>query len=126
MKSDNPPPHKTEQTADYFFIKCGSKFEKIHFADILYVEGMQNYITIYTRKGKYVTLLYLKNLEENLDSKSFIRVHKSYIVSIDKIEAIEGNEIFIQSYRIPISRNYREYVIEQVVTNKLWDKIKFS
>jgi len=113
---------KGEPPADYFFIKCGSKFEKIHFADILYVEGMQNYITIYTRKGKYVTLLYLKNLEENLDSKSFIRVHKSYIVSIDKIEGIEGNEICIQSCRIPISRNYREQVIERVVSNKLWDK----
>ena len=72
------------------------------------------------------TLLYLKNLEQNLNSKSFIRVHKSYIVAIDKIEGIEGNEIFIQSNRIPISRNYREQVIEQVVSNKLWDKIKFS
>jgi len=113
-------------SADYFFIKCGSKFEKIHFADILYVEGMQNYVTLYTRKGKYVTLLYLKHLEENLDAKAFIRVHKSYIVSIDKIEGIEGNEIFIQSYRVPISRNYREQVIGQVVSNKLWDKIKFS
>jgi len=117
---------KTEAATDYFFIKCGSKYEKIHFEDILYVEGMQNYITIYTVKGKYVTLLYLKNLEQNLDSHAFIRVHKSYIVAIDKIEAIEGNEIFIQQHRIPISRNYREQVIEQVVSNKLWDKIRFS
>ena len=111
---------------DYFFIRCGSKYEKIYFNQILYIEGMQNYITIYTQKGKYVTLLYLKNLEENLDNQSFIRVHKSYIVSIDKIEAIEGNEIFIQTHRIPISRNYREQVIQRVVANKLWDKIKFS
>lgn len=121
-----PGPNKTEQGTDHFFIKCSSKYEKIYFDDILYVEGMQNYVTIYTRKGKYVTLLYLKHLEENLDRKSFIRVHKSYIVSIHKIEGIEGNEIFIQSYKIPISRNYREQVIEQVVMNKLWDKIKFS
>jgi len=113
-------------TADYFFIRCGSKYEKIFFNQILYVEGMQNYITIYTEKGKYITLLYLKNLEQNLDPQSFIRVHKSYIVSIDKIEAIEGNEIFIQSQRIPMSRNYREEVLQRVVTNKLWDKIKFS
>ncbi|MCF6405921.1 LytTR family DNA-binding domain-containing protein [Chitinophaga filiformis] len=118
--------HKTEKEEDYFFIKCGSKYEKIYFNDILYVQGMQNYVTIYTRKGKYMTLLYLKNLEENLDKKSFIRVHKSYIVSIDKIEGIEGNEIFIQSNKIPISRNYHDMVIEQVVKNKLWDKIKFS
>ncbi|NII26942.1 response regulator transcription factor [Pseudoflavitalea sp. X16] len=113
---------KTDNVSDYFFIKCGSKYEKIHFDDILYVEGMQNYITIYTSRGKYITLLYLKNLEQNLDSKSFIRVHKSYIVSIHKIDSIQGNEIFIQSHRIPISRNYRDQVIQQVVMNKLWDK----
>lgn len=117
---------KGEQQPDYFFIKSGSKYEKIQFADILYVEGMQNYVTIYTSKGKYLTLLNLKDLEQNLNGKSFIRVHKSYIVSIDKIAAIEGNEIFIESHRIPISRNYREQVIEKVVSNKLWDKIKFS
>jgi two-component system LytT family response regulator len=111
---------------DYFFIRCGSKYEKIHFDQILYVEGLQNYISIYTQKGKFVTLLYLKNLEENLDNASFIRVHKSYIVSIDKIEGIEGNEILIQSHRIPISRNYREQVLARVVSDKLWDKIKFS
>ena len=115
-------PLPPEKGADYFFVKCGSKYEKINFDDILYVEGMQNYITIYTQKDKYITLLNLKNLEQNLDPQSFIRVHKSYIVSINKIEGIDGNEIFIQSYRIPISRNYREQVIQQVVLNKLWDK----
>jgi two-component system, LytTR family, response regulator len=117
---------ESEVAADYFFIKCGSKYEKIFFADILYAEGMQNYVTIYTTKGKYMTLLYLKNLEENLDKQSFIRVHKSFIVAVGKIEGIEGNEIFIQSYKVPISRNYKEQVIQQVVANKLWDKIKFS
>ena len=64
-------------------------------------------------------MLNLKSLEENLDSQSFIRVHKSYIVSIEKIEGIEGNEIFIQSHRIPMSRNYREQVLQQVVANKV-------
>jgi DNA-binding LytR/AlgR family response regulator len=87
---------------------------------------MQNYVSIYTVKGKYMTLLNLKNLEQNLDSRAFIRVHKSYIVSISKIEGLEGNEIFIQTHRIPISRNYRELVIAQVVECKLWDKIKLS
>ena len=121
-RSGNAAPSKEEERTDYFFIKCGSKYEKIHFDDILYIEAMQNYVSIYTRKGKYLTLLYLKNLEQNLDEKSFIRVHKSFIVSIDKIEGIEGNEIFIQSHRIPISRNYREQVIQRVVMTKLLDK----
>jgi len=106
----------------YFFIKCGNKYEKIHFDDILYIQGRQNYVTICTDKGNYLTLLYLKNLEENLDEASFIRVHKSFIVSIGKIQSIDGNEVIMQSYRIPISRNYREQVIERVVNNKLWAK----
>lgn len=113
---------KAGQEADYFFIKCGNKYEKIYFNDILYIEGMQNYVTIHTQKGKYITLLYLKNLEQNLDARSFIRVHKSYIVSISKIETIEGNEVVLPSHRIPLSRNYREQVIQQVVNNKLWIK----
>ena len=112
----------TIETDDYFFIKCGTKYEKVLFEDILYVEGMQNYVNIYTLKGKYVTILSLKSLEENLDKKAFIRVHKSYIVAVNKIDGIEGNEIFIQNNKIPISRNYREQVIGQVVTKKLWDR----
>ncbi|MDO3626425.1 LytTR family DNA-binding domain-containing protein [Mucilaginibacter sp. BT774] len=110
-----------KQNEDYFFIKCGNKYEKIPFEDILYVEGMQNYVNIYTDKGKFVTMLSLKSLEENLDGRSFIRVHKSYIVAINKINGIEGNEIFIQSNRIPISRNYRQGVLEKVVSKRLWD-----
>jgi len=105
---------------DYCFIKCGNKYEKIPFADILYVEGMQNYVNIYTLKGKFMTILSLKGIEENLNPQLFIRVHKSYIVSISKIESIEGNEIFILDYRIPISRNYRQEVIDGVVNKRLW------
>ncbi|HMH21042.1 MAG TPA: LytTR family DNA-binding domain-containing protein [Puia sp.] len=114
--------YRADRAKGYFFIKCGNKYEKIHFDDILYIQGRQNYVTICTDKGNYLTLLYLKNLEENLDASSFIRVHKSFIVSIDKIESIDGSEVIMQSYRIPISRNYREQVIGRVVNNKLWAK----
>ncbi|WP_315823360.1 LytTR family DNA-binding domain-containing protein [Paraflavitalea speifideaquila] len=114
--------HKNTQTQDYFFIKCGNKYEKIQFADILYAQGLQNYVTIYTTKGKYLTLLHMKKLEENFNPQSFIRVHKSFIVSISKIESIDGNELVISSHRIPISRNYRDQVIKQVVNNNLWIK----
>lgn len=113
---------KTNPAADYFFIKCDYKYERIYFGDILYIQGLQNYVTIYTRKGKYITLLYLKNVEENLDKESFIRVHKSYIVSVAKIEAIENNEIIVQSFRIPIGRNYRDEVIDRVINKNLWKK----
>ena len=118
-------PHTDTQNipvSDHFFIKCEYKYEKIYFDDILYVQGLENYVTIHTRKGKYVTLLYLRNMEENLDPRLFIRVHKSFIVSIARIDAIENNDIIIQSTRIPISRNYRDNVMERVISKNLWKK----
>lgn len=114
--------HDHSPSADYFFVKCGHKFERISLDDVLYIEAMQNYVTIFTSKGKYVTLLQLKSVEQNLNDQSFIRVHKSYIVPIHKIEAIENNEIIIQSSRIPISRNYRDEVLARVVNSRLWKK----
>ena len=113
---------KQNEATMYFFIKCENKYEKIYFEDILYIEAMQNYVMIFTTKGKYMTLLSLKNIEQNLDSKLFIRVHKSYIISIARIDSIESHEVVIQSFHIPISRNYREQVINQVVSDKLWKK----
>ena len=107
---------------DYFFIKCGNKYEKIFFDDILYVEGMQNYVSIYTDKGKYVTMLSLGSLTDKLDESAFIRVHKSFIAAIGKIDGIEGNELFIRNSRIPVSRNFRQQVMERVLSKKLWDK----
>jgi DNA-binding LytR/AlgR family response regulator len=112
---------RPEET-DYFFVKCGHRYERIYFAEILFIEALQNYVTIYTSKEKYITLLNLKSVEEKLDNKIFMRVHKSYIVSIPKIDSIESNDIFIQKYQIPISRQFREDVIEKVVNDKLWKK----
>jgi two-component system LytT family response regulator len=83
---------------------------------------MQNYVTIYSTRGKYVTMLSLKNLEEKMAGNAFIRVHKSFIAAISKIDGIEAGELFIGNSRIPISRTYRDQVIEQVVSKRLWDK----
>lgn len=108
--------------ADHFFIKCDYKYERIYFDDILFIEAMQNYVTIHTTKGKYITLLYMKNVEQNLDAGLFLRVHKSYIVAASKIESIENNEIIIGTQRIPVSRSYRDDVIQKVVNDKLWKR----
>ena len=109
-------------STEYFFVKCGFRFEKIFTDDILYVEALQNYVTIFTAKGKFMTLLTLKQVEQNLDDRQFIRVHKSYVVSMPRIAAIENNEIFIEGTRIPISRQYRDNVMDRVVNSRLWRK----
>ncbi len=104
---------------DYFFIKCDYKFERIDIDDILYVEALQNYVSFVTKHGKFMTLMSLKSAEEHLDPKSFIRVHKSYLVAIDKIGSIENNEIVISKTNIPISRSYRDIVLEKVINGRL-------
>lgn len=105
----------------YFFIKCSNQYEKIILSEILYIEGLQNYVTIYTVRGKYISLLVLKNLQEKLGDELFIRVHKSYIVAVDKITTISSNEVMIGQHKIPVSRNYREEVMKKVVNNKKLD-----
>jgi DNA-binding LytR/AlgR family response regulator len=121
LTKSSTPEHPTAPS-DYFFIKCGHKFERIYFSDVLYIAALQNYVTLFTTKGKFITQLPLKNVEQNLSDQHFIRVHKSYIVSISKIESIENNDIIIQDFRIPISRFYRDNVMSCVVNEKLWKK----
>jgi DNA-binding LytR/AlgR family response regulator len=107
---------------EYVFIKCDNKYEKIYLNDILYVQALQNYVTIFTEKGKFMTLLPMKTVEANLDAKQFLRVHKSFLISILKVETIENNEIFIQNARIPIGRTMRDQVLEAILGKKLWSK----
>ncbi|MEL6653680.1 MAG: LytTR family DNA-binding domain-containing protein [Bacteroidota bacterium] len=107
---------------DFFFVKCDHKYEKIFFANILYIQAMQNYVVIYTTEGKYITLLSLKSVEQKLDPAAFIRVHKSYIAAIAQVSSIESHEMIIGPHRIPVSRHYREDVLSRVVKDRLWRK----
>lgn len=122
LLKQSPTQQLTTKTTDSFFIKCDHKYEKLYFDEILFVQAMQNYVTIYTTKGKYTTLLYLKNVAQNLDNERFLRVHKSYLVAIDKIKTIEDNELLIDNFRIPISRNYKEVVLKKILRGRLWRK----
>lgn len=110
-----------EEDQSCFFIRCDGKYEKIYHEDILFVQAMQNYVIIQTTKRKYISLLFLKNVEEKLDASAFLRVHKSYIVALNKIERIAQHEIQIQSYKIPLSRNYKKEVLPKILGNNLWD-----
>ncbi|MEL6257287.1 MAG: LytTR family DNA-binding domain-containing protein, partial [Bacteroidota bacterium] len=96
---------------DHFFVKCNQKYEKIFFEDILYIQGMQNYVSIHTLKGKYMALLTLKDILQKLEGQAFMRVHKSYIIATSKIESVESHELIINSIPIPLSRNYRDELL---------------
>jgi DNA-binding LytR/AlgR family response regulator len=104
---------------DYFFIKSDNKLIKIVYDDILFVEALQNYVAVYTTAKKYITYLTFHSIETHLPAGRFIRTHKSFIVAASKVESIEGNEITIGTYHIPISRTERETVLQQLIQNRL-------
>ncbi|MFB9842857.1 LytR/AlgR family response regulator transcription factor [Mucilaginibacter ginsenosidivorans] len=104
-----------EKAAPYIFVKSNGKLEKINFDEILFVEGMENYVAIYLDNKKIVTHTTIKALLEKLPLKQFIQTHKSYVVAIDKIGTIEGNTLHIRDYKVPMSKYLREEVLGQIV-----------
>ncbi len=107
---------------DYIFVKSDNKLEKINFPDILFIEALENYVAIHTKEKKVIAHLTLKMLQEKLPAQQFIQPHKSFIISIDKIDAIEGNVLHSGKFQIPISKYQKEEVMEKIVNNKLLKK----
>ncbi len=105
-------------TSEYFFIKADNKLVKIFYKDVLFVEAVQNYVTIHTAEKKYMTYLTFKSVEEYLPADQFFKVHKSYIVAASRIDSIEGNEIRIGQHHIPISRNQKDEVMDKLLKNR--------
>jgi DNA-binding LytR/AlgR family response regulator len=105
--------------ADYIFVKADSKLEKIHFSEILFVEALENYVAIHTSERKIITHLTLKMLQEKLPPGAFIQPHKSYVVSIGKINSIEGNILHVSHYQVPISKYQKDEIMEKIVNSKL-------
>lgn len=108
----------TGKSADYFFIKADNKLVKIMLKEVLFVEALQNYVTIHTTEKKYVTYLTFKSVEEYLPSDRFIKTHKSFIIAAEKVDSIEGNNIRIETHHIPISRNLKDEVMEKLLGGK--------
>lgn len=109
---------KETESSDYFFIKADNKLVKILFDEVLYVEALQNYVTIHTAARKYMTYLTFKSVEDYLPADKFLKVHKSYIVAASKIDSIEGNDIRIGQQHIPISRNQKDEVMDKLLKNR--------
>jgi two-component system LytT family response regulator len=99
---------QADPAVDYIFVKTEYKLVKIDTDDILYIEGMQNYVAIYTKTEKIISLQNIKKMEEQLSKKKFARVHKSYVVAINKINSVERSRIYIADAVIPLGDVYKE------------------
>ena len=94
--------------SDFIFVKSEHKIQKVYLHDILFIEGLKDYISIFTSNERIITLQNMKKMEDTLPEKHFIRVHKSYIVALNKIDSIERSRIRIGDKIIPVGDTYRD------------------
>jgi DNA-binding LytR/AlgR family response regulator len=107
---------ESQSAKDFIFIKVDNALRRINFNEILWIEGMENYISIFTDSGRYISLMTMKTMEEILPASGFLRVHKTYIVSKTKVQGIIGNELDMGSRMIPISRTRRNEILQALTT----------
>ena len=108
-----------KKSEDYFFIKCENRLEKIMYDEVLFVEALQNYVILHTTGKKYISYLTFKSVEEYLPPDRFLKVHKSYIISLSKIESITGREIKIGEHAISISASNKDEILNTILKNRL-------
>jgi DNA-binding LytR/AlgR family response regulator len=101
--------------ADHFFIKADGKLVRLLYDEILFAEALQNYVVIHTVHKKYMTYLTFKSVEEYLPADRFLKVHKSYIISMQQVSGIEINDIIIGKHQVPVSRNLKEEVMARLL-----------
>ena len=102
------PPPPTEAPKDFIFVKTEYRLQRVSLGEILYVEGLKDYVSLYTPTERILALQTMKSLDEKLPASQFVRVHNSYIVAISRIESIERNRIYIGKAVIPIGDTYRD------------------
>jgi len=108
---------------DFIFVKADKKLIKVNYRDIIYIEGLKDYVIIRMNSSRIITLQTMKSLEQKLPVSIFKRIHRSYIVNIQKIQAVQGNMVEVieknQAKHLPIGKNYREELLEIINKNRL-------
>lgn len=119
LKSTQNNPNASSGNLGYIFVNADYSLVKITLADIIYIEGLKDYIKIHLKSAQHpvVTRMPIKTIEEQLPSSQFIRIHKSYIVSLSYITAIRKSSVFVDSLELPLSDTYRDAI--STITGKL-------
>jgi DNA-binding LytR/AlgR family response regulator len=105
-------------TEEYMFVKAERRYFKVMFSNILFIEGLKDYVVIHTTEQKIITKMNLKTIYEQLPKKIFFRVNKSYIVNTQHISSFDNNDILISSNEIPIGTAYRDVFFEKFLGKK--------
>jgi DNA-binding LytR/AlgR family response regulator len=109
------------QTAEksFIFLKVDKKLVKIKFEDIYFIESLKDYIKVFTKSGDYLAHKSLSAITEELPKNQFLRLHRSFTVALDKIQALEGNSVLVTNKRIPIGRKYINHAKEIILNTPL-------
>lgn len=122
-KINVPSIHGEAENENYLFVKADKKLVKVNFDDVIYIEGLKDYVIIRMENSRVITLQTMKSLETKLPDKFFKRIHRSYIINLSKIDAVLGNMIEVQekgkAKHIPIGKNYREDLLALVNDKRL-------
>ncbi len=114
---------KDEEDVDYIFVKADKKLVKVNYKDIIYIEGLKDYVIIRMETNRVITLQTMKSLEEKLPPQIFRRIHRSFIVNVDRIDAVVGNMVEVveknQPKHLPIGKNYRDDLLDLINKNRL-------
>jgi DNA-binding LytR/AlgR family response regulator len=109
-------------TTDYIFVRSERRIFKVYFSDILYIEGLKDYVIIYLATQKVITLMNIKTIHELLPKIFFVRVSKSYIINVNNIDSVDNNTVYIGENEIPIGNIYRDHFFNEFVTRKILSK----
>jgi DNA-binding LytR/AlgR family response regulator len=101
----------------FIYVKENKRLIKVNLGEILYIEGLSEYVQIYTDRKKFITKTSMTNLEEKLPSDGFLRIHKSFIVSLSRIEAFTASTIEVPGKELPIGRSYKNSVLNTLHYN---------
>jgi DNA-binding LytR/AlgR family response regulator len=104
------------QIKDSLFLKKNHHFVRVALADILFIEADNNYCTVYTKSERFVYAVVMKKIESQLPTDNFIRTHRSYIVNIQQVDGFEGNLLFLDTHKIPVSKSQKEHVFRRFKT----------
>ena len=112
--TSNQPAAITQTADDFIFVKDGTKLVKIMVNDILYIEGLKDYVTIHTKTQKVISLQRLKSMEEQLPASLFVRIHNSFIVSLRAITSVHKNEVEIGPAFLPVGETFKKTFKEAI------------
>lgn len=123
LATRNVAHNSIEANENFFFVKADKKLVKINYDEIMYVEGLKDYVIIKLKEGRVITLQTMKSLEAKLPGSKFMRIHRSFIVATGQIKALTGNMVEIVENNkpkfIPIGKNYKDELLEIINENRL-------